>query len=181
MDLGGLVLRRAMKVVIAGAMVVMSAAPARAQVSILGLQVEEIRLDLVKAQFGDGYTLLDASLPGTFAIGIYMNDQVAFEPRVNILSLKVGDQDAETATSFGLYLPIYLAGDRGRSGLFVAPGIDYSRYDGSSTLDYGADIGLKSKVNDRMSMRVAALLRTGDTYADEINIGASFGFSIFLK
>lgn len=168
------VLRRAVAL---GALVAVSASVAQAQ-----LKVEEIRLDLATFQTVDGSSLLGVAAPGEVAIGIYLNDNLAFEPRVGFTNVSPDGADSFSVLEFGLFAPYYLAGDRGHNGLFIAPGLTISKMtDIDAMIDFGADIGYKKAMNDKVSWRAAGLIRTGDSTNDELLIGGTFGFSIFWR
>ena len=168
------VLRRAVAV---ASLVAVSASVAQAQV-----KVEEIRLDLVGFQTQDGYREFGVGAPGAVAIGIYLNDKIALEPSIAFANIKIGDFDAENIIQFGLFAPYYLAGDRGKSGLFLAPGLNITKVgDADAAIDFGADVGYKKPISDKVSWRAAAGIRTGDSTADELRIGGTFGFSIFWR
>jgi hypothetical protein len=164
-------------VMTAAALVALAAGATSAEAQIGGRQVE-LRLDVAALELDP--VRLGAGLPGSAAVGIYLNDKVAVEGRVGFAFA-----DAEPESSWGLnvgaYVPFYLAGDGGRSGLFVAPGLDLGKIkDVDATIDYGVDVGLKLKKSDLISYRVAATLRDGDSYAD-MAIGANVGIAIFFK
>jgi hypothetical protein len=170
------VLRRAFVV---AALVGASSAAVQAQTG--GLKIEEIRFDLASVTITNG-TFLRAEFPGALALGIYLNDKVALEPSLGLLYLKGdGAPDATTVVTLGLMAPYYFSGDRGHSGVFVSPGVfvrKQSNFD--STIDFGADVGYKGKMSDKVSWRAAATLRDGDSYGDT-DLGGVFGFSIFWR
>lgn len=164
---------------VALAMVAATADPLAAQ----GRQ-KEIRLDFVSLQTSDGNTRLDASFPGGLAVAFYMNESVAIEPRF-ALDFQSGDGIAEgTVFSAGLFVPFYLAGDTGRSGFFLSPGIELMKGTGDREFDtqvnYGLDAGMKMTRNDRVSTRLALTLRDGDSFGDPV-IGAVFGIGLFWR
>jgi hypothetical protein len=164
-------------VMTAMAVVALAAGASSAQAQIGGRQVE-IRLDLAELMLDP--VRLGAGLPGSAAVGIYLSDRLAVEGRVGFAYA-----DAEPESSWGLslgaYLPFYLAADGGRSGLFVAPGLDLAKIkDIDAAVDYGVDVGMKLKKSERLSWRIAATLRDGDSYAD-MALGANLGLSIFFK
>ena len=175
----------ARKTVLATALVVAAASVAQAQER----REKELRIDLVQIQSVDGTTVANIGIPGSVALGIYMNNKVAIEPVVNFLSIS-GDGISGNELTFGLFVPYYFKGDTGRNGLFVSPGLEYGKVGGDNpqdgTLDYGVDVGWKKSMRDNVAMRFAAGLRTGDSYEDvngdsQIGIGASFGISVFWK
>jgi len=168
------VLRRAVAV---GTLVAVSAGVAQAQ-----LKVEEIRLDLAGFSTVDGNTTLGVAAPGAVAIGIYLNDNLALEPSISITTFSPDQGDATTFIGFGLAAPYYLAGDRGRNGLFVAPAVEiFKMTDVDAMIDFGADIGFKKAMSDKVSWRAAAQVRTGDSTNDELSLGATLGFSVFWR
>ena len=174
------VLRRAVAV---AALVGVSAVSAQAQMG--GLKVEEIRLDLASIGLTGGTSIM-GGIPGTVALGVYLNDKLAIEPQAMLAYLKPeGGGDATTILGIGVFAPFYLAGDRGHSGIFLSPGVSVSMFDapiiGNTTnIDFGADIGYKGKMSDKVSWRAAATLRDGDSYGDA-EIGGSFGFSLWWR
>lgn len=168
------VLRRAVAV---AALAALSAGAVEAQLS-----VEEIRLDLASFTTSDGSTALTLAVPGSVAIGIYLNDNFALEPMVFFANTKIDPADAVNSFGLGLMAPYYFAGDRGRSGLFVAPGLQISKFgDNDALIDFGADVGIKKVMNDKVSWRAAANIFTGDSTADELAFGATFGLSVFWR
>lgn len=168
------VIRRAVAV---ASLVMVSASVAQAQV-----KVEEIRLDLVNFVSQDGLRVFGVGAPGAVAIGIYLNDKIALEPSLSFANIKADGFDAENVIQFGLFAPYYIAGDRGRSGLFIAPGLNISKFgDADAEIDFGTDVGLKKKMSDKVSWRAALGVRTGDSTADELRIGGTFGFSVFWR
>ncbi len=173
------VLRRAVAV---AALVGASAVTAQAQMG--GLKVEEIRIDLASLSLTGGMTIA-GGIPGTLALGLYLNDKLALEPQAMFAYSKPEGGDATTIIGIGVFAPFYLAGDRGHSGLFVSPGVMVSMIDipifGNATnIDFGADVGFKGKMNDKVSWRAAAQVRAGDSYTDA-EIGGVFGFSVFWR
>jgi hypothetical protein len=155
----------------------LAAAATSAEAQIGGRQVE-VRLDFVNLELDP--VRLGAGLPGSAAVGVYLSDKLAVEGRVGLAFV-----DAEPESSWGLnvgaFLPFYLAGDAGRTGLFVAPGLEIAKIkDVDAAINYGLDFGLKLKKSELISYRVAATLRDGDSYGD-MAIGANFGIGIFFK
>lgn len=170
------VLRRAFAV---AALVGASAVTAQAQMG--GLKVEEIRIDLASINITNG-TFLEAGLPGSLALGIYLNDKLALEPTLGFGYIKPdGAADGVTLLSLGVMAPFYFAGDRGHSGLFVAPGVMITKVtDVDAAIDFGVDLGFKGKMSDKVSWRAAAQLRDGDSFTDA-SIGGVFGLSVFWR
>jgi hypothetical protein len=159
------------------ALVALAAGATSAEAQIGGRQVE-VRLDMVQLQLDP--TALELAVPGSAAVGVYLSNRVAVEGRVGFFSSKIDD---ETFSGFGLgaFVPFYLKGDAGRSGLFVAPGLEFNKFkDMDAMVDYGVDVGLKLKKSEMLSWRVAATLRDGDSYGD-MALGATLGLGIFFK
>ncbi len=152
-----------------------------AQAQMGGLKVEEIRIDLASLKITNG-TLLGAGIPGSVALGIYLNDKIALEPTMGFSYTKAdGATDAATGLNLGVFAPFYFAGDRGHSGLFVAPGVMISKVtDVDAAIDFGADVGFKRKMSDKVSWRAAAQLRDGDSFTDA-SISGVFGLSVFWR
>ncbi len=170
------VLRRAFAV---AALVGASAVTAQAQMG--GLKVEEIRIDLAGVNITNG-TSMGAGIPGSLALGLYLNDKIALEPTLSFGYSNPDDADAGTTTiGLGVMAPFYFSGDRGHSGLFVAPGVMITKVtDIDAAIDFGADIGFKGKMSDKVSWRAAAQLRDGDSFTDA-SVGGVFGFSIWWR
>ena len=150
---------------------------------------KEIRLDFASVQSVAGSTQLSVGFPGTVAFGIYMNKNIAIEPQLSFASFSGGGSSISLLNA-GLFVPYYLGGDFGRTGLFVSPGFMYGKVGGDlaadGALDLGVDFGFKKKVRDMVSMRLAATLRTGDSYKDvngdsKLAFGASFGIGYHWK
>ncbi len=146
-----------------------------------GLKVEEIRIDLASINITNG-TFLEAGLPGSLALGIYLNDKLALEPTLGFGYIKPdGAADGVTLLALGVMAPYYFAGDRGHSGLFVAPGVMITKVtDVDAAIDFGVDLGFKGKMSDKVSWRAAAQLRDGDSFTDA-SIGGVFGLSVFWR
>lgn len=149
---------------------------------------KELRVDMVMFQTVDGNTQFGIGLPGEVALGIYLNKNIAIEPTVAFTSLS-GDGFSGTMMQFGVFVPYYLKGDAGRSGLFVAPGLLYGKGGGDletdGATDFGVDVGWKKSMRDNVVMRIAGNIRTGDSYEiagdSKMAIGASFGIGVFWK
>lgn len=174
------VLRR---VAVAAALIGATAVSAEAQFG--SLKVEEIRIDIASLGLTGGVAL-QAGVPGSVALAMYLNDKLALEPRVGFMYAKAeGASEGSTMFGLGVFAPFYFAGDRGHSGLFVAPGVDINMFSpaggsSSTNIDFGADVGYKGKMTDRISWRGAATLRDGDSYGD-MQIGGMFGFSVWFR
>ncbi len=175
----------ARKTVLATALLVAVSSMAQAQER----REKELRIDLVQIESVDGTTVANVGVPGSVALGIYMNNKIAIEPVVNFLSIS-GDGNSGNELTFGVFVPYYFRGDTGRNGLFVSPGLLYGKIGGDNpqdgTLDFGVDVGMKKSMRDNVAMRFAVGVRTGDSYEDvngdsQIGIGASFGISVFWK
>lgn len=168
------VIRRAVAV---ASLVVVSASVAQAQ-----LKVEEIRVDVAGLSLRGGNTGLNVGIPGRVALGVYLNDKIALEPTLGLNYFKPDGGDASTEITLGVFAPYYLAGDRGRNGLFVAPGVEITKVtDVDARIDFGADVGYKKAMNDKVSWSLAGTVRAGDSYDPDSMIGARFGFSVFWR
>jgi hypothetical protein len=168
------VIRRAVAV---ASLVAVSASVAQAQ-----LKVEEIRVDVAGLGLAGGNTMLNVGIPGTVALGVYLNDKIALEPTLGIGYFKPDGGDGSTTISLGVFAPYYFAGDRGRNGLFVAPGVMITKVtDVDAAIDFGADVGYKKAMNDKVSWSAAGTVRAGDSYDPDSMIGARFGFSVFWR
>jgi hypothetical protein len=150
---------------------------------------KELRVDFVGFQSADGNTQFGIGLPGTVALGIYLNKNIAIEPMLQFDSFS-GDGFSATMMQVGVFVPYYLKGDAGRSGLFISPGLMYGKaggdLDSDGTIDFGVDVGVKKSLRDNVVMRIAGNIRTGDNYEDAngdsvIGFGATFGLGIFWK
>jgi hypothetical protein len=167
------VLRRAVAV---ASLVAVSAGAAQAQ-----LKVEELRVDLANLAATDGTTRFGAGIPGSLALGIYLNDKIALEPTLSLSHFSPDGGDASTTITLGVFAPYYLAGDRGRNGLFVAPGVMITKItDVDALIDFGADIGYKKAMSDKVSWSVAGTFRDGDSSAESV-IGLRAGLSVFWR
>ncbi len=150
---------------------------------------KELRIDLVGFSSVDGNTQFGIGLPGQVALGIYLNKNIAIEPTISFDSFS-GDGFSATMMQVGVFVPYYLKGDAGRSGLFVSPGLMYGKaggdLDSDGTIDFGVDVGVKRTMRENVVMRIAGNIRTGDNYQDAggdsvIGFGATFGLGIFWK
>jgi hypothetical protein len=169
---------RAIRGLAAATLLVAVASPLAAQA-----RQKEIRLDFVTLQTSDGATLINAGFPGTVALGIYMNKNIALEPQVGITNVSSDFVDGTTFGA-GLFVPYYFAGDFGKSGLFLSPGIQLSKGSGDfetdTQVDYGVDLGFKKTHKERVSFRIAATFRDGDSSTDAV-IGGVFGIGLFWR
>lgn len=139
-------------------------------------KVEEIRIDLARVNLTDGGSL-GAGIPGGLALGIYLSDKLAIEPRANFDSNCEGE-DCTLTLDLGAYAPYYLSGDRGHSGLFIAPGFSLKKIgDADADFQLGADVGMKRKLSDKLSYRFAAQIRN----PEDFQIGGVFGVSIWWR
>jgi hypothetical protein len=147
-----------------------------------GRQVE-IRLDFASLQTSDGTTAVGVDFPGSVAVAFYMNQSFALEPRVG-LNFISGDGFSGNVLQAGLFAPYYFAGDFGKTGFFLAPGVTVSKGSGDlefeAQTDYGADLGIKLAMRDRISSRIALTFRDGDSSTEAV-IGASFGIGFFFR
>lgn len=144
---------------------------------------KEIRLDFLTLQTSDGSTGIGVGFPGSVAVAFYMNPNVAIEPQLSLAFIS-GDGADGSVYGLGLFVPWYFAGDAGRSGFFVAPGLEYSKgtgdFETDGATDFGVDVGMKMTRNDRMSTRLALTFRDGDSFNEAV-IGASFGIGLFWR
>ena len=164
--------------VAAAALVAVSAVSAEAQM-MGGMKVEEIRLDMVGFATNDFGTSFGVNFPGTVTLAMYLNDNIALEPMVGINSFTPDGGDAVTTISLGLFVPYYLAGDRGMNGLFVAPGFTFSKttdVDGVTAI--GADLGLKKTWKEKISWRAAVQIRSND---GNTTLGVVGGVGMFWR
>jgi len=173
------VLRRAVAV---ASFVALSAGTAQAQmgtIGIAGMNLEEIRVNFVSLSSNDGGTGIGLNFPGSLALAFYLNDKIAIEPTVgfNMFSPEVGD--SFSTISLGVLVPYYLGTDRGVSGLFIAPGFNFSKTtDVDATTAIGAEFGIKKAWKEKISMRVAGTFWTSDGNS---TIGANAGLSLFWR
>ncbi len=145
---------------------------------------KEIRLDMISFQASDGSSVGFVAFPAAnVALGIYLNQKVAIEPMVGMNFIS-GDNFSGQVLSFGTFVPYYFKGDGGRSGLFLSPGLMFSKGTGDletdGEFDYGVDFGFRKVWRDNLSWRGALTLRDGDSF-DDMAIGASFGLGLFWK
>jgi len=166
----------ALRTILAGAVLLATMATA-ASAQFSQVRVEEVRIDLAGLSTTGG-TRLQAGIPGALALGVYLSDAVALEPRASFDYSKPDGEDGTLNLDFGVYAPFYLSGNRGHSGLFLAPGVSVTKLgDADATFDFGADLGYKIGATDRMSWRVAAEVRN----FDDLQIGGRFGVSIWWR
>jgi hypothetical protein len=170
------------------ALVSVSAVAAEAQFG--SLKVEEIRLDLAGLELvSDSYTAFGVGAPtggGIFlprvAVGVYLNDKIAIEPTLSLTSFTPDGGDNSMAIVLGVFVPYYVAGDRGHNGLFVAPGLQITKItDVDALIDFGVDVGYKKAMTEKVSWSAAGVVRTGDSTDPEMLIGARFGLSVFWR
>jgi hypothetical protein len=157
----------------------LAATPLQAQ----GRRQKEIRVDLARFLQSDGNSVLGIAVPGSVALGIYLNRRLAIEPQVAFNHL-ASDGANGSLLSAGLFVPYYLKGDSGHSGLFVSPGILLAKGLGDFKSDlvtnYGIDVGLKRTRRDVISGRLALFLRDGDSYT-KAALGAVAGVGLFWR
>ena len=174
-------LRRSFALGLVAALAV-SAAPASAQVMS---KQKEIRIDLISVtgEDGAGGVGVDTGFPGTLAFGIYVNDHIAIEPQLSLkffatYYVKGGFLGA------GLFVPYYVAGDMGRTGFFVSPGLMLNKgvgdFDSEMLVDYGIDVGLKRAWKEHLTQRFALTLRDGDSHAS-IEYGVTAGIAFHWR
>jgi hypothetical protein len=183
------------RTVAAAALVGATAMTAEAQLAFGPVKIEEVRIDFLSlVNISDAGTLIGVGAPSTssgiyatlmpssIALGIYLNDKIALEPSFSYFVVSPENGDSETAISISLAVPYYLAGDRGKTGLFVAPVISTTSVtDQDGRTDMGIDVGYKKAMNSMVSWTFAGMYRTGDTFQDETVLGARAGVSIFLR
>ncbi len=161
---------------------VLGASSAQAQPTLFGKPIEELRVDLVGLSLGGGGTSLNAAVPGGLSLGLYLSEKLAVEPTFRLGFLSPDEGDSQVTLGAGVMVPYYFAGDRGRTGLFVAPTLSLSKVgDADLGIDFGADIGLKRALSEKTAWRLAATLRTGDSSGDEMVLGGVIGISLFLR
>lgn len=155
-----------------------AAAPAMAQGRPL-----ELRVDMFSFETSDGNNSLELNFPGSLAMAFYMTPQFAIEPQLT-LSNQSGDNVDGTIYGAGVFFPFYFKADEGRSGFFLSPGAmivgGTGDYDFDSQVNYGADVGIKFAVRERISTRFAVTLRDGDSYNDPA-FGATFGIGFHWR
>ncbi len=167
-------IRRAVAV---ASLVAVSSTVAQAQV-----KVEELRVDVAALQMMGGDMVFGAGIPGSVALGIYLNDKLALEPTLGFGYFKPDGFDATTVLTLGVFAPYYFAGDRGHNGLFVAPGVEITKMtDIDAAIDFGADVGYKKAISPKVSWSAAATFRAGDSYDPDSMIGGRFGLSVFWR
>ena len=157
----------------------------------------EIRIDALSYERATGRSSLDVRVPGAAAIAWYLNDQVALESR--LIGLRRTTSDAApgfpsvttTTLTAALFAPVHFGTTRGRSGVFVAPGVvvnsaristDASVTTSSTSttnVNYGLDLGFKHTLQGRVSLRHALTYRTGDDLPD--TYGVTSGISVFFR
>jgi hypothetical protein len=168
----------------AAAMAVAVASPAGAQET---RRDKEIRIDFASVTTSDGFTRVGLGYPGTLAMGIYMNNNLALEPRLGFDYQSDSDTDVSGGSVLaGVFAPWYFNGDMGRTGLFLSPGVEFTKGFGDDAfetdvmVDYGVDFGVKLGRSERVSTRLALTMRDGDSFSDP-RIGAVFGVGMFWR
>ena len=159
------------------------ALPARAQLSLLGKPIEEVRVDIQGISMSSWGTTVNAGIPGSLAIGLYLNDRIGIEPTLGLTVIAPDDANGRTEITGGFGFPYYVRGDRGHSGYFVSPSVEIRKVSNQSAVfSYGADLGYKAKLNDGLSVRMAMNLRDKDfTTSDGFVFRGIIGLSFFLK
>ena len=179
----------------AAAVVGAASLPVQAQLQFGPVKIEEFRLDFANLMMisdagnllGVGAPQTSASIgatlmPANVALGIYLNDKVALEPTISYMTVSPDDSDNTTITVLGVAVAYYFAGDRGKSGWFVAPSVRMLMMTDSDDInDIGIDIGYKKPMNSMVSWSFAATYRDSDMFPDNTIIGARAGVSIFLR
>ncbi len=152
----------------------------------------ELRLDAVRVQSYEDALSLSVVAPGNAAVAYYFTPALALDARFVGLSygrteLPDGSTRSTTAVQLAAYLPYHFGGTRGRSGLFVAPGISYANAStsggtpgssSSSVFTWGAELGFKRAIRGNVSLRAAATYEDGDRPE---TIGATGGISVFFR
>lgn len=140
---------------------------------------------------GDNNNTTDFGLgSGNVSVAFYMTEMIAIEPSLQygMTSFEAGG-DATSGMGLQVAVPIYLKKGWGKAGgLFVAPHIGMNRFDPGagdavSQNHVGASIGTKLRVSDDFWWRVQAGFDMGlenDDFAKYMDIGASFGLTVFL-
>ena len=156
----------------------LAATPAMAQGRPL-----ELRVDMFSFETSDGNTSIDLEFPGSLAFAWYLTPQFAIEPRASFSNVSNDNVDG-SLYGIGVFLPFYLMADEGRSGFFVAPGVEMTGgtgdFDFDAQFNYGLDAGIKWPFRDRISGRIAATVRDGDSYGDPA-FGAVFGIGFHWR
>jgi hypothetical protein len=146
---------------------------------------KEVRIDMLTLATSDGNTGLTLGFPGTLAIAIYMNDNIAIEPFFS-LDFASGDGVVEGGSyALGVMVPYYLAGGQGKTGIFVAPGLQIGNNFGDQAdvfgdemaVNYGLDVGIKREWKTNVGQRFAINVRDGDSFA-ELAFGVTAGITI---
>jgi hypothetical protein len=176
-----------MKRLLRGSMICAAAAMAVASPAGAQTRAKEFRVDFASVTTSDGNTRVGLGYPGTLAMGIYMNNNFALEPRLGFDYQSDSDTDVSGgAVQAGVFAPWYFAGDMGRTGLFLSPGVEFFKgfgddpFETDVLVDYGVDFGVKLGRSDRVSTRLALTMRDGDRFADP-QIGAVFGVGMFWR
>lgn len=173
------VLRRAVAV---ASLVAVSAVSAQAQmgtISIGPLNLEEIRVDMLGFSSSDGGSSFGVDFPGTVSFGFYLNDKIAIEPMFGFTSFSPDVGEGFSVMSLGVLVPYYLGTDRGVSGLFIAPGFNFTKVtDFDATTAIGAEFGIKRAWKEKISWRVAGAFWTSDGNS---TIGLNAGLSMFWR
>jgi hypothetical protein len=141
---------------------------------------KEVRIDMLQVMTSDGTTGLNVGFPGTLAIAIYLNDNIAIEPNAS-LSFVSGDGFSGGDFGLGVMVPYYLAGGMGKTGVFVAPGVmlgkGFGDFDSDMAVNYGLDVGIKREWKSNVGQRFAITIRDGDSYP-ELAFGAVAGITL---
>jgi hypothetical protein len=134
----------------------------------------ELRFDFLGVEV-DPF-VVDAFIPGSAAVGVFLNERFAIEVSAGVVA---GDGDWRAVV--GASLPFYLNEDDGRSGFFVAPVLEALKSkDVDAIFDYGVDVGMKIPASPRTSWRVAVTVRDGDSYS-ATSVGLSAGVSLLFR
>lgn len=143
----------------------------------------EIRLDIVTLLTSGDRSRLEVGFPRFLAMAFYLDERVAFEPRVGVVRESDGSGSV-TRWSAGMFLPVHFSPGDARRGPFAAPGVEISKRSGDvpsdALLDFGVDLGYKLPLRERLSARIALLLRDGDSSSESV-LGGSVGVSLFWR
>jgi hypothetical protein len=144
-------------------------------------------------------TSFDVPIPSV-RVGFFLSDQLSLEPfgrigwqRVSIEDPFPGQDDSDSFTTYdlGVGALFHFSPDRTRSQPYVRPFLGLSGFSGgggdddsASQLSFGAGIGLKMPVADRLGWRIEAnYTRLGEDEPFEAGnvFGIQFGLSFFTR
>jgi len=146
------------------------------------VRVEEIRVDVARLGIAGSRSAADVGVPGSVALALYLNDKLALEPTLGVRYVDPENAEGTATVSLGVFAPYYFAGDRGRSGLFVAPGLMISKAtEEDLAIDLGAEVGVKKAISPKVSWAFAGTILAGDSYDPDVLLGARLGLSVFWR